>query len=424
MRILVTGATGFIGAALITGLLRNGHQVLACVHRISAKRLPSNVEVMAVDFMRDTDERTWLPRLAGIDAVINAVGILRETRGASFAELHHLAPQALFRACEIAGVKRVIQISALGADEQAVSHYHRSKKAADDALRACNLDWTIVQPSVVFGSGGASTRLFLRLASMPLIPLVGDGEQRMQPLHIDDLTAFVIQLLERGCAIKQTIAAVGPTPVTMHEMLSTYRTALNLGQARAVKTPLTLMRAVARVGDVIRAGALSTETLNMLLQGNTASAQAITTVLGYAPRPLGDFLAPRNADTQRLYAQWAWLRPLLLMGIATMWLAAGTVSWVYAREEGLALLTKLGLAPEIAMLAFIGACGLNISLGLATLFKPGRWLWLLQLGVIAFYTGALTLAVPGLWLDPFGPLIKNLPIAALLLSLAATEARN
>ncbi len=76
------------------------------------------------------------------------------------------------------------------------------------------------------------------------------------------------------------------------------------------------------------------------------------------------------------------------------------------------------------MLAFIGACGLNISLGLATLFKPGRWLWLLQLGVIAFYTGALTLAVPGLWLDPFGPLIKNLPIAALLLSLAATEARN
>ena len=425
MKILVTGATGFIGAALIAGLLQNRHQVLACVHRSSAKRLlPSSVEIMTVDFMRDTDERTWLPRLVGIDVVINTVGILRETRGASFAEVHHLAPQSLFRACEIAGVKRVIQISALGADGQAVSHYHRSKKAADDALRACKLDWIIVQPSVVFGSDGASTRLFLRLASMLLIPLVGDGEQRMQPLHIDDLTALVIQLLERSCAIKQTIAAVGPTPVTMREMLSAYRKALNLGRARVIKTPLMLVRAVARVGDVIRAGALSTETLNMLLQGNTASAQAITAILGYAPRPLGDFLAPRHADTQRLYAQWAWLRPLLLMGIAAMWLAAGTVSWIFAREESLALLAKLGLPPEITMLAFISACGLNITLGLATLFKPGRWLWWLQLGVMAFYTGALTLAAPGLWLDPFGPLIKNLPIAALLLSLAVTEARD
>lgn len=424
MRILVTGATGFIGAAICVDLLQHGHQVVACVHRSGARRLLPNVEIMTVDFMCDTDEGTWLPRLAGIDVVINAVGILRETRGASFAELHHLAPQSLFRACEIAGVKRVIQISALGADGQAVSHYHRSKKAADDALRACNVDWTIVQPSVVFGPGGASTKLFLRLASMPLIPLVGDGEQRMQPLHIDDLTALVIQLLERPCAIKQTIAAVGPTPVTMREMLFTYRKALGLRQTRLVKIPIALMRLIARVGDVIRAGALSTETLNMLLHGNTASAQASTTILGYAPRPLGDFFAPRQADAHRLYAQWGWLRPLLLTSIAMMWLAAGTVSWIYAREEGVVLLAKFRLAPEMAMLAFISACGLNITLGLATLFKPTRWLWLLQLGVMMFYTVALTLVAPELWLDPFGPLIKNLPIAALLLSLAATEVRN
>ena len=211
MKILVTGATGFIGKALAVRLLRGGHQVVTCVHRSTNQYLPPGVDVIAVDFMRDTDEDAWLARLVGIDAVINAVGILRETRHASFAHLHHRAPQALFRACEISGVKRVIQISALGADGQAQSKYHRSKKVADDALRGSDLDWTIVQPSVVFGSGGASTSLFLQLASMTLIPLVGNGEQHMQPLHIDDLSVLVMILLEQRQAIKQTIAAVGPT---------------------------------------------------------------------------------------------------------------------------------------------------------------------------------------------------------------------
>ena len=424
MKILVTGATGFIGKALAVRLLRGGHQVVACVHRSTNQYLPPGVDVIAVDFMRDTDEDAWLARLVGVDAVINAVGILRETRHASFAFLHYRAPQALFRACHTLGVKRVIQISALGADGQAQSKYHRSKKAADDALRGSDLDWTIVQPSVIFGSGGASTSLFLRLTSMPLVPLIGNGEQRMQPLHIDDLSVLVMILLEQRQAIKQTIAAVGPTPVTMCEMLSTYRKLLHLGPARFVKIPLMFMRGVARIGDILHAGALSTETLNMLLRGNTASAQAITAILGYAPRPLHDFIPPQDAPTNRLRAQWAWLRLPLLASIAIMWFAAGMVSWFYARDEGLALLANLGFSPRIAALVFMSACGLNIALGLATLFKPRSWLWLLQLGTVVFYTGALTLLAPGLWSDPFGPLVKNLPLAALLLTLAITETRD
>ena len=191
MRILITGASGFIGSALAAALARRGHEVVACAHQ----RDPQ-APALRVDFMRDVTEADWLPRLKGIDVVINAVGILRETNTGQFDALHHRAPAALFRACQTAGVTRVIQISALGADDGATSAYHRSKKAADDELRKLDLDWSILQPSVVFGSGGASTRLFLLLASLPLIPLIGPGNQSMQPIHIDDLTALLVKLIE------------------------------------------------------------------------------------------------------------------------------------------------------------------------------------------------------------------------------------
>ena len=95
MRILVTGATGFIGSAITSALRKYGHDVFAFVHRAENLHLPSGVETMAVNYMQDLTAEAWLPRLAGVDVVINAVGILRESARAGFAELHHLAPRAV-----------------------------------------------------------------------------------------------------------------------------------------------------------------------------------------------------------------------------------------------------------------------------------------------------------------------------------------
>lgn len=415
MRVLVTGASGFIGAAVVAALAARGHRVVACVHRAPASA-PDDVERIAVDYRRDTDAAAWLPRLRGVDAVVNAVGILREARGATFLALHSDAPRALFAACEAAGVGRVVQISALGADAQARSRYHLSKKAADDALRAGGLDWTVIQPSVVFGAGGASTGLFLRLAALPLTPLVG-GDSRMQPVHIDDLSALVVRALETGCASRETVAAVGPRAVTLREMLSVYRRALGLGRAWLLPVPMPLVRLAAVAGDLTHAGSLSTETLGMLQRGNTGSDAALRRCLGRAPRAPEAFIPSAMAPALRLAAVWGWLYPLLLATIAAVWISGGVVSWLYGREYGLALLADLGLPPGAAAFAFAASCALNVVLGVLTLLWPRRPLWLAQLAVMVFYTAALSVVAPELWADPFGALVKNLPLAALLLGL-------
>ena len=106
--------------------------------------------------------------------MVNAVGIAAERPGASFDAVHVAAPRALFEACAAQGVQ-VVQISALGADAQARSRFHLSKRSADDCLLAVHRTAVVVQPSLVFGPGGASATLFAAMASLPIVPLVGDG---------------------------------------------------------------------------------------------------------------------------------------------------------------------------------------------------------------------------------------------------------
>ncbi|GAB7548906.1 NAD(P)H-binding protein [Cupriavidus sp. 8B] len=157
----------------------------------------------------------WLAALRGVDAVVNAVGIFRQAARRRFQALHVDMPLALILACAQAGVRRLVQRSALGAAADGATAYWRSKGVADDALRASALDWVIVQPSLVYAPGGRSAALFRRLAALPLLPIPADAGH-VQPIHLDDLVALMLQALNAGftgftgCAGRRTVAAVGP----------------------------------------------------------------------------------------------------------------------------------------------------------------------------------------------------------------------
>lgn len=424
MRILVTGATGFIGGYIASALLRQGYQVVAATRHPC---LIPGCETRRIEFAQLIFSEDWLPHLAGIDAVVNCVGIIAENRQNRFEDLHHRAPAALFAACAQAGVGKVVQISALGADASAFSRYHLSKKAADDALAACDLDWAIVQPSLVYGAGGASFTLFSALAALPVWVLPGDGGQRMQPVQIDDLTEAVLRLLAADAPTRLRIAAVGPQPETLAQMLASLRDWLGLPPAPRLQLPFAwILACVDAVGRCLP-GPLNGEALRMLQHGNTADAAPFAALLGRVPVGWATALAQTPAHTaQRWQARLFFLLPALRYALGFLWVWSGLVSaFIYPVADSYALLEKVGINGWFAPVTLYAASLLDTVLGLALIcrFKVKTAAYL-QIGVILAYSSVIAIFLPEYWLHPFAPIIKNLPLLLATAIILTTEDKS
>jgi nucleoside-diphosphate-sugar epimerase len=432
--ILITGASGFIGSHLVVALAAAGHRIVCATRRGESKDIRDikdlkepRLTYIAADFTRDFDIEVWKKRLAGIDVVVNAVGILREHGRQTFQALHDRAPRALFAACEAVNVK-VVQISALGADENARSQYHLSKKTADDALLASpnkRNKSVVVQPSLVYGPGGTSAQLFNLLASLPVIPLPGSGDQWIQPVHIDDLTQAVAVLVQTDQYLGQRVPLVGPEPITFRNYLGELRHLMGLGTATFLPMPAGFVEFSARIGQRLGKGLLDLETWQMLQRGNTADPAITRALLGRNPRPVREFASRWEVETLRLSALLGWLQIVLRVSLAAVWLVAGAVSMgIYPVEESYVLLARVGITGSLAPIALYGAAAMDITFGLGTLFlRNRRLLWIAQVTLIVIYMVAITLFLPEFWLHPFGPLIKNLPILAVILLLYELEKR-
>ena len=422
--ILITGATGFIGSHLAAALADAGHRIVCAIKNPTVANLEGRFTYIPADYTRDFDIDVWKTRLEDIDVAINAVGILREQGRQTFAALHDRAPRALFEACAASGVK-VVQISALGADEKARSRYHLSKKAADDALLSSWNRSVVVQPSLVYGTGGASARLFNLLASLPVIPLPGPGDQQIQPIHIDDLTDAIVALVENDRYLGCRVPLVGPKPLTLQCYLRELRLLMGLGPAIFLHTPLRFIGATAQLSQWLGRGLMDLETWQMLQRGNTADANSTRELLGREPRSVRAFVSRWGVEELRLSALLSWLQLILRGAIAAVWLVAGVVSMgIYPVGESYALLARVGITGSLAPLALYGAAALDIAFGLGTLFLQHRkFLWIAQATLIGLYTFTITFFLPEFWLHPFGPLVKNLPILAAIWLLYELEKR-
>jgi uncharacterized protein YbjT (DUF2867 family) len=423
MVVFVTGATGFLGRHIAGALAQAGHTLVLAVHRSVPPSMPGRT--VQIDFARDIDASAWLPRLAGIDVVVNAVGILRERRPHDFATLHRDAPRALFAACVEAGVRQVIQVSALGADERARSGYHRSKREADTYLATLPLASTIVLPSLVYGPGGTSARLIDMLATLPWLVLPGGGVQRVQPVHLDDFVAAIVAIVDRRSPPAR-LPIVGPQPLSLAEFLLRLRTALGRRRTRVIAMPMSLARLAARLGEALPSSLLDRETLDMLERGNTGPVEPLRALLGRDPRPVEAFVPRDQASAAHARAVLAWQLPLLRVSIAAVWIWTGIVSMgLYPLDQSYALLARLGLSGSLATVLLYGAALLDLALGVATLaLRRRRWVWRAQIAVMLAYTLLISVWLPEYWLHPYGPLTKNLPLIAATWLVATLEARD
>jgi len=420
MNILVCGANGFIGRHLCAALQAAGHRVLRGVH---TSRTHHDI---AIDYMRDTEVEDWLPRLEGVDIVINAVGILCESRTARFDAIHRDAPIALFKACEQAGVKRVLQVSALGGkDEGNWTPYMRTKRQADAWLMQSSLDWVIFRPSLVVGTDGDSSRFFRAMASLPLIGLPGTGDQCMQPVHVDDLCSAIIRVIDSGAYSRKVLDIAGLQAMSYRDMLAAYRDAMELPPPFWLPVPMALMRVGAVVASCLPQRVFSPDTLRMLEDGSIADSTTLTDILGTQPCGVEDWFPGASPAALRFEAIARWAFPLFRVVLAIVWIVTGLLSFgLYPVSDSMALLRQVGLEGLGAHVALYGAAMLDCLLGIATLLAPGRLLWRLQFALIAAYSVIISIFLPQYWLHPFGPLLKNLPILAILVVLDAGEARK
>lgn len=383
------------------------------------RKLP-DIEAVAADFNRDTTAEAWRSRLAGVEVVINCAGVLHGGRGQDIEAIHATAPIALFDACAAAGIRRVVQISAISANAEAGTDYALTKKRADDHLRGLPVDWTVVRPSLVYGDGSYGGTSALRgLAGLPCVsPLVGDGSAAFRPIHIDDLVETVARVVENGRFARQTLEPVGPEVVTLRDLIAKYRAWLGLAPARAISIPMPLMRVASRIADLAGGGPLGTTSLHQLEADNAGKEPATTFAdkIGFMPRMMDEMLARRPAQTQDLWqARLYFLRPLLRTVLVLLWLGsalAGVLAPVASYAIVDAAFSSLGLPSRPLALAFSGV-DLLIAVALLARWRP-RWMAAIQLAVVGGYTILLTVLAPTLWLDPFGALLKNLPILALI----------
>ncbi|GAA5528907.1 complex I NDUFA9 subunit family protein [Herpetosiphon gulosus] len=279
MRIFLTGASGFIGRHVAAELSQAGHQLTCLVRQKPPTPINSAAQYVVAEWLKPA---TWLDQLAEHDIVINCVGMLRESRQASFQAVHTDIPIALFKAAAQHKLQKIIQISALGAEVTAPQAFVRSKALADQFLIQQPIPWVVLRPSFVYGAGCYSIELFRRLACLPITPILGDGHYQVQPIQIGDLVRAIKQTVEKPTIANCIIEAGGGEQLSFRQLLGRLAASQHR-QLRPWFVPNWLAQIMAQIGTTTGLGPINRAELSLLLQGNTCDLSAFRHYFGFEP---------------------------------------------------------------------------------------------------------------------------------------------
>lgn len=281
--ILVTGGTGFVGKHLIHRMRKDGLPVRALV-RNPAKAAwlrDLGVDVVSGDI---ADKTSLEAAAAGVERVIHLVGIIQERPGATFQSVHVAGTQNLLEAAKITGVSHFLYQSALGTRPGAASAYHRTKWEAEERVRASGIPYTILRPSLIYGPGDQFT---LRLADMiglaPVLPVIGSGKSKVQPIFIDDVVTCILKAITTDCCLNKSYEIGGPEQLTYEEVSVAIAEAMDVKRL-LVHMPLFFLKTAASLMEtVLSKPPVTRDQLMMLQEDNVCSMRDIRDIFGVEP---------------------------------------------------------------------------------------------------------------------------------------------
>jgi uncharacterized protein YbjT (DUF2867 family) len=290
MRVLITGGTGFVGPHVVRAVAGAGHDLKLLVRDSTRSRdLPGQPVVGEM-----TNTVSLQHAVEGVDAVVHLVAI-RQGRDEQFKRVMEQGTRDLVAAAKEAGVNRFILMSALGTSEETkdlVPYYH-GKWEMEQAVKGSGLEHVIFRPSFVFGREGGILPTFRKLAKLtPVTPIIGSGEQKIQPIWVDDVAAYFAAALTKPEATNRTFELGGPDTVSWNEFWQRLRTALGIRRRPSIHVPVGLMRVNALVTERVPGNVpLTRDLLKMLEHGdNVVSDDSATEAFGLPLAPLDEQL--------------------------------------------------------------------------------------------------------------------------------------
>lgn len=267
MKIFMAGGTGFVGGHVRRALLDKGHSIRLLVHKRSVGSEPGVEEVEGDATLLPT----FIDGVKGCQATVNLIGIIRQSPGRdiTFERLHVEATRNVISAALAAGVKRHLQMSALGTRPDSPSEYFRSKFVGEEEVRDSGLGYTIFRPSIIFGpKDDFVNQLAGYIRNFSAMPVIGDGTYQMQPISADDVARCFADSLEKPETIGQTYELCGPDRMSYNEMVDTIGRALGKRRVLKVKNPLLLMRLIVPILEHLPFFPITSDQITMLVQGN------------------------------------------------------------------------------------------------------------------------------------------------------------
>jgi len=293
MRVFVSGATGYVGGYLVPALLEQGHSVQALVRPGSESRLPAPGPGSVTPVFGDALNEEQVARgMEGCEAAIHLVGIIREvpSRGITFERLHVRATEYVIRAAAQQQVARYVHMSALGANPDSPAGYLATKARAEQLVRASDLEYTLFRPSIIFGPGDDFINYFAGIMRrFHLIPIIGAGRYRMQPVYVDDVCQAFVRALDAPETVGNTIEIGGPDRYSYRDLMQVVKQVLGI-RALPVYNPRILMQGLAKVFGRFGFFPVTEDQIIMLYDENITDDTRAFDLLDIEPTPFREGL--------------------------------------------------------------------------------------------------------------------------------------